>query len=100
MIRGYLESRVVEFALAKLLESVADFPFEDALAALDELIELLADADLGAAVFEEPNVESFLHVFRRSLRHALGAPKLLHHRHFLISQNKLGFLSERGFCSN
>ena len=78
-----LESGVVEFALAKLLESVADLPFEDALAALDELIELLADAELGAAVFEEPDVESFLYVLRRPLRHALGAPKLLQHRHFL-----------------
>lgn len=78
---AYLESRVVELAFAKLLESVADLPFVDSLAALYEFIKLLSNTHLGATVLEEPHIQRFLRVLGRPLRHALGAPKLLQ-RHF------------------
>lgn len=76
-----LESRIVKLALSKLLEGVADLPLVDALVALDELIELLTNANLGAAILEEPLVQRFLQVLLRPLRHALAASKLLQ-RHF------------------
>lgn len=48
-----LESRVVELAVAKLLESIADFPFVDSFAALEELVELVPNARLLATFPEE-----------------------------------------------
>jgi hypothetical protein len=35
---GYLDSWVIKVATAKLLDSVTNFPFEDTLGALEELI--------------------------------------------------------------
>ncbi|KAM1356728.1 hypothetical protein ACFX2H_030624 [Malus domestica] len=75
-----LESRVVKLAFAKLLESVADLPFVNSLAALEDFIELLPNAHLGAAVFEQPQVQSLLQVLARPLRHALRPPELLQRR--------------------
>lgn len=53
----HLESRVIELAMAKLLESVVNFPFVDALGALEELIQLLPHADFRAAVLKKPVVK-------------------------------------------
>lgn len=72
-----LESRIVELAIAKLLEGVPDLPFVDSFAAFDELIELMPNGHLGATILEQPLVQCFFQVLLRPLRHALAATKLL-----------------------
>lgn len=52
-----LESRIVEFTITKLLKSVTDFPFVDALGAFEKLVQVLTNIKLRSAVFEEPVVE-------------------------------------------
>lgn len=76
-----LERRAIELAIAKLPESVVDLPFEDSLAALEEVVELPSNADLGAAILEQPLVQSFLQVLTRPSRHAPAATQQLK-RHF------------------
>lgn len=49
---GNLEGGVIELAIAKLPESVADFPFENTFSALEKLVQLLSNANLGATFFE------------------------------------------------
>lgn len=91
-----LECRVVELAVAKLLQSIADFPFVDSFVALEELVELVPNARLLATFPEEPRVQRFFQVFLRTLRHALRAPELkLVHRHLApngFQSPKLGLL--------
>ncbi len=85
-----LESRVVELALAKLSESVTDFPFVDSLAGLDELIELVSNGHLRPTFLEELGVKRFLQVLLRPLRHALRAPQLQQcHLGFQVSGSEL-----------
>lgn len=81
--RADLESRIVELAFAKLHEGVSDLPFVDSFVALDELIELMPNAHLGATILEQPLVKRFFQILLRPLRHALAATKLLQ-RHFAI----------------
>lgn len=82
-----LKSGLIELAIAKLLERVAYLPFVNALSALDEVVEALANDELGASIFEELHVKRFFQVLLRPLHHALAAPVKLHNRHFFSSDS-------------
>lgn len=57
-----LKGRGVTLAVTEDLEGAIGFPFVHSFAAFKECIEVLPNAELGAAVFEEALVQCFFQV--------------------------------------
>lgn len=74
----YLEGGVEPLLTAEPAYGDVDLPFIDALAALEELLELLPNALRFGALPEEPLVERLLQVLARPLRHQLRPRRRSH----------------------
>lgn len=97
---GDLQGGVEALAVAELADGDADLPFEDAFAALEEVVELPPDARRRAPLPEEPVVQRILQVLARPLRHQLRTRR---HRKRLLSPPPLsppapGFQEGNGFA--
>ena len=92
-LEANLKSRIETVAVAELLDSVTNLPFEDSLGTFEETIQLYSNAHFRATIFKQSLVKGLIQVLLRAFRNVLRTTQLWH-RHF----EPLGFLL-RNCCS-